>query len=178
MDQLFDLAGLAVKVFAAAGVEYRVVGGVAVYLYVEEAEPDAGRLTRDLDVAIRRQDLERIAAAARGFGLEHRHAAGVDMLVMSDEPSARRAIHLVFAGERIREDYTEPAPEIGAAYRTLNGLKLIPLADLVRMKLTSFRSKDETHVKDMDEAGLITAEIEAELPQALRARLLQARARD
>ena len=46
------------------------------------------------------------------------------------------------------------------------------------MKLTSFRAKDEAHLKDMDEAGLITPDIEAELPDALRERLLQVRARD
>ena len=37
------------------------------------------------------------------------------------------------------------------ACRTLREVRLVPLADLVRMKLTSFR---ETHVEDLDEAGL------------------------
>jgi hypothetical protein len=46
------------------------------------------------------------------------------------------------------------------------------------MKLTSFRSKDETHLKDLDEARLITPEIEAGLPELLRARLAQLRARE
>ena len=46
------------------------------------------------------------------------------------------------------------------------------------MKLTSFRAKDEAHIKDLDEAGLITTEIEAGLPAILRDRLAQARARD
>jgi hypothetical protein len=44
------------------------------------------------------------------------------------------------------------------------------------MKLTSFRLKDQTHLKDMDEARLITPDIEAPLPEALRARLAQIRA--
>ena len=46
------------------------------------------------------------------------------------------------------------------------------------MKLTSFRSKDETHLKDLDEAGLITPEIESGLSETLRARLAQVRARE
>ena len=50
--------------------------------------------------------------------------------------------------------------------------------DLVRMKLTSFRAKDEAHLKDLDDAGLIRPEIEAGLPAELAARLLQTRARD
>jgi hypothetical protein len=40
------------------------------------------------------------------------------------------------------------------------------------MKLTSFRLKDQTHLKDMDEARLITPEIEANLPEILRDRLI------
>jgi hypothetical protein len=60
----------------------------------------------------------------------------------------------------------------------LQGIRLVSLIDLVRMKLTSFRSKDETHLKDLDEAGLITPEIEAALSETLRARLAQVRARE
>jgi hypothetical protein len=163
--------------FAAAGLEYRVIGGLAVYLYVEETEPDAGRLTRDIDIAVRREDLDRIARAVEPWGMRYGRVAGVDMLVQEGEPSVRRAVHLIFTGEKVKANYPEPAPSIGAC-RTLHGVRLIPLVDLVRMKLTSFRAKDETHLKDLDEAGLITPEIEAGLSETLRTRLAQARARE
>ncbi|MGO4885599.1 MAG: hypothetical protein ACLP59_32975 [Bryobacteraceae bacterium] len=176
LQHLFELADLAARVFASAGLEYRVVGGVAVYLYVEEREPDAGRLTKDVDIAVRRADLEKIAKAAEQFGLQYRHVAGVDMLVHPDQPSARRAIHMVFAGEKVRPDAAEPTPDL-AGFREIRGLRLIPLADLIHMKLTSFRAKDEAHLKDMDEAGLITPEIEATLSPVLAERLARARAR-
>jgi hypothetical protein len=104
--QLFDLANLVEQVFASAGLEYRIVGGLATYLYVEDVEPDAGRLTKDIDIAVRREDLEKIAKAAEPFGLEYRHVAGVDMLVRKAEPSARRAMHLVFTGEKVRPEYS------------------------------------------------------------------------
>uniref|UniRef100_Q029X4 Nucleotidyl transferase AbiEii/AbiGii toxin family protein n=1 Tax=Solibacter usitatus (strain Ellin6076) TaxID=234267 RepID=Q029X4_SOLUE len=177
VEQLFDLAQRVEAAFSASGLEYRVVGGLATYLYVEEAEPDAGRLTRDIDIAVRRQDLEKIAAAVEPFELRYRHVAGVDMLVQTGEPTARRAVHLVFTGEKVRPEYSEAVPEIGAGSR-IKGIRLIPLADLVRMKLTSFRAKDEAHIKDLDEARLITPDIEALLSEPLRARLAQARARD
>ena len=176
VEQLFDLAGLVEKIFASAGLEYRVVGGLAVYLYVEEREPDAGRLTKDIDVAVRREDLERIAKAAEPFGLEHRRVAGIDMLVQKASPTARRAVHLVFAGEKVRAEYPEAAPELGP-YRSIQGIRLIPLADLIRMKLTSFRASDEAHLKDLDEAGLITPEMETGLSSLLAQRLAQVRAR-
>ena len=177
VEQLFDLAQRIEQAFSSAGLEYRVVGGLAAYLYVEERDPDAGRLTRDIDIAVRRGDLPKIAKAVEPFGLQYRHVAGVDMLVSAGEPSARRAAHLVFTGEKVREDYPEPTPELGGC-RTVKGIRLMPPADLVRMKLTSFRAKDEAHLKDLDEAGLITPEIEAGLSPLLRARLERVRARE
>ncbi len=44
------------------------------------------------------------------------------------------------------------------------------------MKLTSFRLKDQAHLKDLDEAGLITPELENGLSEILRARLAHVRA--
>ena len=57
-----------------------------------------GRLTKDIDIAVRREDLANIARAAAALGFEHRHVAGVDMLVEARAPSARRAVHLIFGG--------------------------------------------------------------------------------
>ncbi len=73
-------------------------------------------------------------------------------------------IHLIFTTH-------EPEPD-----RTAEGIAIAPVADLVRMKLTSFRLKDKLHIQDMDGAGLITGEIEASLPQELRERLREVRA--
>jgi hypothetical protein len=177
VDRIFDLAERVEEAFSSAGLEYRIVGGLATYLYVEEREPDAGRLTRDIDIAVRREDLRKIAEAVEPFGLQYRHVAGVDMLSPSGEPSARRAVHLVFTGEKVRPEYLDVAPELGP-YRRIRRLRLIPLADLIRMKLTSFRAKDEAHLKDLDEAGLIGPEIESGLSPVLRERLVRVRARE
>jgi hypothetical protein len=174
VKELFDLAELVEKAFSSAGLDYRVVGGLAAYLYVEEAEPDAGRLTKDIDIVVRREDLEKIAKAVEPFGLKHRHVAGVDMLVQIGQPSARRAVHMIFTGEKVRQEYPEPAPEMGAG-RTIQGVRLVPLVDLIRMKLTSFRLKDQMHLKDLDEVGAITPDIEARLPELLLERLAQVR---
>jgi hypothetical protein len=177
LEHLLDLAHRIEQAFAAAGLEYRVVGGLASYLYVEEAEPDAGRLTRDIDILVRRADLKKIAEAVAPFGFEYRQVAGVDMLVQADNPSARRAVHLIFTGEKVRPEYSEPAPELGPV-RTLQGVRLGRLVDLVRMKLTSFRLKDQTHLKDLQEAGLLTSEIDEQLSPELRKRLDEVRTRE
>ena len=177
LEDLFALAKRVDTVFAFAALDYRVVGGLATYLYVENAVPDAGRLTRDVDIVVNREDVERIAAAAESFGLHYRDVAGVDMLLQGEDPKARRAVRLLFSGEKVRPEYTEPVPPLGEPTR-LMGMRLIPIADLVRMKLTSFRLKDQTHLKDLDQAGVITAEVEAGLTDLLRERLAYIRAHD
>lgn len=178
VQQLFDTIDRLARALAQAGVEYRVVGGVAVFLHVYERDPLAARSTRDVDVAVDRRDLEVIIEAARQVGFEYRHAAGVDMLVDAREPRARSAVHLVFVGEKVRPEYTEPVPGFSPAVRTTEGVLLIAVADLVGMKLTSFRLRDRVHLQDLDSVGLITAEIEAGLPQALRDRLRDLRAQE
>ena len=175
LENLFALAGKVAQAFAAADLPYRVVGGLATYLYVEEKDPDAGRLTRDIDIVVRRDDLDAIAKAVEPFGLEYRHVAGVDMLVQREELSARRAVHLVFSGEKVMSDYPEPTPNLSGVY-TARGIALLPLTDLVRMKLNSFRLKDQTHLQDLDQAGLITPEIESQLSGIHRERLARVRA--
>ncbi|MCW5982781.1 MAG: hypothetical protein KIT09_32125 [Bryobacteraceae bacterium] len=175
VEQLFDLVDRLGRAFAAAGIEYRLVGGMAVYFHVQERDPLAARLTRDIDVAVQRSDIGRVAEAVRPFGLEYRHAAGVDMLVDAGEPSVRSAVRLVFACERIRPDYLEPVPDFSSPARTAEGVLLAPVLDLLVMKLTSFRLKDQVHIKDMDGVGLITPEMEARLPAALRDRLRHVR---
>jgi hypothetical protein len=176
VEQLFDVLTRLAKAFAQAGIEYRVVGGVAVFLHVHERDPLAARTTRDIDLVVDRADLARIAEAVRSAGFECRHAAGVDLLVDTQEPDRRSAAHFVFVGEKVRPDYEEAVPEFSAPVRTQEGVLLAPARDLIRMKLTSFRLRDRVHLQDMDAVGLITPEIEAELPGLLRARLKEVRA--
>jgi hypothetical protein len=176
VDQLFEVAGRLAKALSQAGIEYRVVGGFAAYMHVNEVEPIAARLTRDIDVAIDRADLEAIIEATRPFGFKYRHAAGVDMLVDVEAPKAHSAVHLLFIREKVRKDYTETVPDFSPAVRYGNGISVVSVADLIKMKLTSFRLKDRVHIQDLDGAGLITPDIEAQLSPELKSRLDEVRA--
>lgn len=131
-------------------------------------------MTKDIDILVRREDLPRIKQAAESVDLEYRHTAAVDMLVQKGKPLARRAVHMIFEGEKVSAEYSEPATGIGEG-RAILGIPVISVADLVKMKLTSFRAKDEAHINDLDEQGLITPEIEASLSLELRERLARAR---
>jgi hypothetical protein len=176
VDQLFEVAGRLAKALSQAGIEYRVVGGFAAYMHVNEVEPMGARLTRDIDVAIDRADLEAIIEATRPFGFKYRHAAGVDMLVDAEAPKAHSAVHLLFIREKVRKEYSEAVPDFSPAVRYENGISVVSVADLVKMKLTSFRDKDRVHIRDLDGVGLITPEIAAGLPPALLDRLRHIRA--
>ena len=178
VEQLFELMRRLHSALTEAEVEYRIVGGMAVFFQVSERDPDAARLTRDVDVAIDRNDLQRISRVAADFGFKYQHAAGVDMLVDAKKPKAGSAVHLLFVREKVRPDYLEAVPGFSVPTITAEGILLASVSDLLRMKLTSFRLRDKTHVIDMDSVGLITPEIEGALPDSLRLRLQQVRAEE
>ena len=176
IGQLVDIAERLKQVCAEAGVDYRIVGGLAVFLHVRDRDPLAARTTRDVDVAIRRADLNKIREAAPTAGFEFRHAAGVDMLIDRTATKTRSAVHFVFLNEKVQPDYVEPVPGMEEAVRTTDGLMLVSVGDLLRMKLTSLRLKDQVHIQDLDSVGLITADIERGLSPGLAERLRQVRA--
>jgi hypothetical protein len=175
VEQLFDRVQQLHAALTAAGVPYRIVGGLAVFIHVSERDPLRARLTSDVDAAIDRSDLAAVIEAVRPQGWVYRHVAGVDMLIEAAQPKARSAVHLVFLNEKVRPDYTEAVPNSPPA-QTREGILLAPVADLVRMKLTSYRLKDRVHIQDMDGVGLIPAEVEEHLPELLRSRLAEIRA--
>ena len=178
LEQLTEAAQRVCGALQEAGINYRVVGGLAVLFHVQARDPLAGRLTKDVDLAIDRKDLPRIEDAVRSAGLEYRHVAGVDMLVDAAQPKARSAVHLIFVREKVRPQYVEPVPDFSEPAVADKTILVAPVADLVRMKLTSFRQVDRTHIIDLDSVGLITPEIEQALPAVMRQRLEQVRAEE
>jgi hypothetical protein len=178
VEQLFEIMRRLTSALSQARIEYRLIGGMATFLHVNDRSPIAARLTNDVDTAVRRSDLEAIIRATEPFGFTYRHAAGVDTLLDSANPDKRSAVHLIFVGEKVRVSDLEPVPDFSTAVESIEGALVAPVADLVRMKLTSFRLKDRVHIQDLDGVGLITPEIEAQLPELLRQRLAEVRASD
>jgi len=174
VEQLLERLRRFHAALSGAGIPYRVVGGMGVFIHVFERNPEQARLTADVDVGIAREDLDRIKETAEKNGFCFRHVAGVDMFVDTDPARARSAIHLVFLNEKVAADYLEPVPS-SEPVRTQEGVPIAPVVDLVHMKLTSFRLKDQVHIQDLDHAGLITPEIEQTLSAALLARLKEVR---
>jgi hypothetical protein len=154
----------------AAGVPYAVVGGNAVAAWVAQVDAGAVRNTQDVDLLLARADLKAATLALEHAGFVYRHAASVDMFLDGPEAKARDAVHVVFAGEKVRADYPLPAPAVAKAER-VDGISVLALPALVAMKLTSYRRKDQVHVLDLIEVGLVDASWLEGLDAALRPRL-------
>jgi hypothetical protein len=159
-----------------AGVPYAVAGGNAVAAWVSRVDEAAVRNTRDVDILLRRSDLPAAQAALAGAGFVYRRVSalgqpgGLDVFLDGPDASVRDAIHVVLAGEKVRPDNLLPAPDITEA-EDADQFRLVTLAALVRMKLTSFRDKDRTHLRDLIELGLVDRDWVAQLPAELQPRL-------
>jgi hypothetical protein len=153
-----------------AAVPYAVVDGNAVALWVSRVDEAAVRNTQDVDLLLRRPDFEAAKAALAPAGFVYRHVAGIELFLDGLQAKARDAVHVVFAGEKVRPEHVLPAPEISEAEQA-PGFRVLSLDALVRMKLTSFRDKDRTHLRDLLEVGLLDASWPGRLPPELGQRL-------
>jgi len=179
-ERLFDLVGVLHKItdaLTAERIAHELIGGLAVLIHVEEANPEYSTLTRDVDIMVRRAGLGRIKKAAARKGFRFRRVVRVDMLLYGDTNSAKNAVHLVFSGEKVRLNQATLNPRIKPERKHIHGKEVMvaPVADLVRMKLSSFRDKDRVHVRSMDAARLITPDVEKNLTPELAARLKHVR---
>jgi hypothetical protein len=153
------------------GVPYAVIGGHAVAVWVARIDEDAVRNTADVDLLLNRGDLLRAKAALEAAGFVLADVHGVTIFLEKDNPNPRRGIHVVFAGEKVRPHEPHPAPVLSRPERAIDGFAVIDLKSLLVMKLTANRDKDRTHIRDLLELGLITPELESQLPDDLKARL-------
>lgn len=160
----------AVAALEAADVPYAVAGGNAVAAWVSRVDEAAVRNTQDVDILLRRSDLPAATAALAKAGFFHRHAKGLDMFLDGLTAKARDAVHIVFASERVRPNSLAPVPDV-ADSEDAGSFRLVTLDALVRMKLTAFRDKDRTHLRDLIEVGLVDAAWAGRLPAELAARL-------
>ncbi len=160
----------ATQALRAGGVDYAVAGGNAVAAWVATVDEAAVRNTQDVDIMIRREDFDRARAALEGAGFVYRRAAGLDIFLDSAAASPRQGVHLVFAGEFVKPG--EPAPNPGVEESTdMGSFRALNLDALVRIKLTAYRRKDQVHLLDMIDVGLLDQTWTAKLPPVLAERL-------
>lgn len=172
VERVRDRLKRASAALEAAGIPYAVADGNAVAAWVATIDAAAVRNTQDVDILLRRADLEAAGEALEKVGFIHRHVAGMDIFLDGPDAKVRDAVHVVMAGEKVRPEYESAAPDV-MDFEKPESFRVISLQALVRMKLTSFRLKDQVHLQDMLEVGLIDSSWVGHFPPSLAARLQQ-----
>jgi len=151
-----DRALRATAALEKAGIPYAMAGGNAVAAWVARVDRAAVRNTQEVDILVRRSDLPAVKAALEGVGFVQ--ATVMDVVCFIDGPngSPRDAIHLLFAGEKVRATHPLPTADVTESVPA-DDYAIVTLEALVRMKLNSFRRKDQTHLLDMLSLGLLDA---------------------
>lgn len=161
----------------AAGLPYAVIGGNAVAAWVSRVDDSVVRNTRDVDILVRRSDMDAIIAAMAGGGFIHRSASilggkgRIEMFLDGPGAKARDGVHLIFSGEKVNPESLEPSPDVTDIDASHGDFHLIGLEALITMKLTSYRDKDRVHLRDMMETGMLDESWLPRVPVSLRDRL-------
>ena len=162
----------ATKALDAAGVSYAVVGGNAVAEWVARADEGAVRNTRDVDLLIRRIDLPAARAALEAAGFVYYQLLDVDMFIDGPHGRPSEAVHMLFAGEKVRPEDQHASPDLHESERAVE-FQVATLQALLKMKLIAWRDKDRTHLRDLIGVGLIDSTWPARFPPPLGERLQQ-----
>jgi hypothetical protein len=171
LDDVADRLERICTALREAAVPYALVGGQAVAIWVAVKDPAAVRTTKDVDILLARADLARARAAALAAGFDYFEVLGVGMFLDRTNPNPRHAVHIIWAGEKIRPEYESAAPTIDQRQKVTADIEVVLLDALVRMKLQSNRDQDRVHLRDMIDVGLIDRELLGQLPATLAARL-------
>jgi len=161
VKQLLEATARIGQALEEAGIPYLVDGSLAVYLHVEHAGRGFANTTRDANIAF--------------------HSDGVavpDILqrlgYRSESVDEGFTIHL--GSDGIIKMFHSVESAVANSTRLPPGICVVPVRDLVRAKLERSWLEDKLYVKNLDQARLVTPEIEESLPEILRARLVEIRA--
>lgn len=171
VDDVTDRMRRITSALDKASVPFALVGGNAVAVWVATKDPAAVRTTKDVDLLIRRQDLPQARAAALSVDMEYFEVMGVGMFLEKQNPNPRSAVHLVWAGEKVRPEYALPSPTLDDRETSACDLPVVSLESLVAMKLMPNRDQDRVHLRDMIDVDLIDRSLLQQLPPELAERL-------
>jgi Uncharacterised nucleotidyltransferase len=172
VDKIQERLEKTAKTLEAAGIPYAIIGGNAVRAWVAQADEAAVRTTRDVDILLRREDFPAATRAMEAVGFVYRHVKSIDMFLDGPDAKARDAVHVLFAGEKVRQTDLVSSPELSESI-ILQSHNTLSLEALVRMKLNAFRRKDQMHLIDMLDVELIDETWPSRFPSELADRLQQ-----
>ncbi|HEX3315074.1 MAG TPA: nucleotidyltransferase family protein, partial [Gemmataceae bacterium] len=112
IEEVRDRLVRATAALEASQVPYCVIGGNAVAEWVGSVDKSAVRFTKDVDILLRREDLEQAKSVMANAGFLYRHVKSIDMFLDGPGSKARDAVHVIFAGEKVRPDDLVASPTI------------------------------------------------------------------
>ncbi|MFO7908066.1 MAG: hypothetical protein ACQESR_23210 [Planctomycetota bacterium] len=170
VEKVKDRLRRVTRALNSANIPYAVIGGNAVQHWVSQVDESVVRNTRDVDIILNESDLDRAIPALQAEGFIYHRSGGVTMFLDGPDAKARDAVRVVFAGKKVREEYPAPVPDIDQ-YELMDDARTLPFEQLVTMKLTSYRRKDQVHLLDMISIGLLDDSWLERLSPELRLRL-------
>lgn len=171
VEKVRERLSRATTALSGAHIPYAVIDGNAIAAWVSRVDEAAVRNTCDVSLLLRRAYLDDATQVLAMAG-HHRPQDGIEVFLNARDAKTRNGVHLVFAGERVRPDDFEPAPEVTEVDDS-GPFSLMELLPLLRMQLTSFRDQDRMHVRDLLDVGLVDASFCDRLSPPLATRLRQ-----
>lgn len=153
-----------------ANVPYAVIGGNAVAAWVATIDDGAVRNTRDVDLLLAEEDLPRATAALQAVGFIRDAVMGTIVFLDGPQGKPSQGLHILLAGSKVKPHYASPTPKVEQAVE-INQKSIVELEALVEMKLNSYRRKDQMHLLDLIQIGLIDATWPNRFPPPLDRRL-------
>lgn len=151
-------------------VPYAVVGGNAVAAWVATVDEGAVRNTRDVDILLNRQDIDRATVALQEAGFHREVAMGSTLFLDGPDGTPSQGVRILWAAEKVRPEYVDASP-LPSQSQNLEGMQIVEMERLVSMKLNSYRRKDQVHLLDLIGVGLVDEAWPARFSQVLSERL-------
>jgi hypothetical protein len=153
-----------------ANVPYAIIGGHAVAAWVATIDDGAVRNTRDVDLLLREEDLDRAEQALSSVGFVRNKVMDVHVFLDGKDGKPSQGIHILLAGQKVKASYATATPTVDQT-QAIDDKRVIELTELVQMKLNSYRDKDRTHLRDMIGVGLIDSSWPTRFESSLGQRL-------
>ena len=154
VEKVRDRLERACRALELAAIPYALIGGNAVAAWVATIDDGAVRNTRDVDLLLRDEDLDRATEALGRVGFIRDKVMDVTVFLDGPDGKPSQGIHILRAGQKVKAEYVSPAPRVEQSLM-IEGKRIVDLTELVRMKLNSYRLKDRIHLVDMIQVGLI-----------------------
>ena len=151
-------------------VPYAVIGGHAIAAWVATKDESMMRASPEVEILVRPEDIARIREVLEADGMVFRKVADMDIFLDDMASKEVDAVHLIYAGQKIRPEHVLEAPDVDDS-GIGKEFKVIPLQSLVSIELVAWRRKNRVHLQDLIGVGLIDSSWPQRFQEPLGSRL-------